>query len=104
MSSSIQISRKEKRELRFIWAVILGCCLFFQLQAVAEMCIRDRGERMVRSIANLTRQDGKEFLALAPKIGIRTEVETFPLSSANEALNQLRLGKIHGAAVLVMNL
>ena len=62
------------------------------------------GERMVRSIANLTRQDGKEFLALAPKIGIRTEVETFPLSSANEALNQLRLGKIHGAAVLVMNL
>ncbi|MGB7816306.1 MAG: zinc-dependent alcohol dehydrogenase family protein [Methylotenera sp.] len=62
------------------------------------------GERIVRSIANLTRQDGEEFLALAPKIGIRTEVETFPLSSANEALNQLRLGKIHGAAVLVMNL
>ncbi len=59
------------------------------------------GERTVRSIANLTRQDGEEFLALAPKIGIHTEVETFPLSSANEALELLRQGKIRGAAVLV---
>lgn len=59
------------------------------------------GERTVRSIANLTRQDGEEFLALAPKIGIHTEVETFPLSSANEALELLRQGKIRGAAVLL---
>lgn len=59
------------------------------------------GERTVRSIANLTRQDGEEFLTLAPKIGIHTEVETFPLSSANEALELLRQGKIRGAAVLL---
>lgn len=59
------------------------------------------GERTVRSIANLTRQDGEEFLALAPKIGIHTEVTTFPLSSANEVLELLRQGKIRGAAVLV---
>jgi len=61
------------------------------------------GERIVRSIANLTRQDGEEFLALAPKIGIKTEIEMFPLSAANEALDRLRLGKIHGAAVLIIN-
>ncbi len=59
------------------------------------------GERTIRSIANLTRQDGEEFLALAPKIGIKTEIETFPLSAANEALERLRLGKIRGAAVLL---
>lgn len=60
------------------------------------------GERSVRSIANLTRRDGKEFLELAPKIGIRTKVESFQLNYVNEAINQLRQGKIHGAAVLVM--
>ena len=60
------------------------------------------GERTVRSIANLTRHDGEEFLDLAPKLGIRTEVESFPLESANEALDRLRQGKVHGAAVLVM--
>ena len=61
------------------------------------------GERTIRTIANLTRRDAEEFLALAPKIGIKTEIETFPLSAANEALNRLRLGKVHGAAVLVIN-
>ena len=61
------------------------------------------GERTLRSIANLTRRDGEEFLALASKIGIRPEVEKFPLNAANDALNQLRLGKIRGAAVLVMD-
>jgi propanol-preferring alcohol dehydrogenase len=60
------------------------------------------GERMVRSIANLTRRDGEEFLDLAPRLGIRTEVESFRLESANEALERLRQGKVHGAAVLVM--
>jgi propanol-preferring alcohol dehydrogenase len=62
------------------------------------------GERTIRSIANLTRHDGEAFLALAPKIGIRTEIETFPLLAANEALERLRAGKIRGAAVLVMGL
>jgi len=60
-------------------------------------------ERSVCSVANLTRRDGEEFLALAPKVPVRTEVQTFALEQANEALNQLRSGKIQGAAVLVMN-
>jgi alcohol dehydrogenase, propanol-preferring len=59
------------------------------------------GERTVRSVANLTRRDAAEFLTLAPRIPVRTEVETFRLSEANEALRRLREGKIHGAAVLV---
>ena len=58
-------------------------------------------ERSICSVANLTRRDGEEFMALAPKVPVRTEVETFPLEEANEALNRLRAGKIHGAAVLV---
>ena len=60
------------------------------------------GERTVRSVANLTRRDGEEFLALAPKAHIRTEVETFRLEDANDALARLRDGRIRGAAVLVM--
>jgi len=59
------------------------------------------GERVVRSVANLTRADGEEFLALAPTIPVRTEVETFPLEQANEALDRLRRGLLRGAAVLV---
>jgi propanol-preferring alcohol dehydrogenase len=59
------------------------------------------GERVVRSVANLTRRDGDEFLALAPKVPVRTEVETFPLSRANDALMALRSGRLTGAAVLV---
>jgi alcohol dehydrogenase, propanol-preferring len=59
------------------------------------------GERVVRSVANLTRRDGEEFLALAPQVPVRTEVETFPLASANEALGRLRGGRIRGAAVLI---
>jgi propanol-preferring alcohol dehydrogenase len=60
------------------------------------------GERVVRSVANLTRQDGEEFLALAPQIPIRPEVELFPLEAAEEALRRLREGRLSGAAVLVM--
>lgn len=60
------------------------------------------GERVLRSVANLTRQDGKEFLALAPKIPVQTQVEAFPLVAANEALAALRNGQIKGAAVLVV--
>jgi pyruvate dehydrogenase E1 component alpha subunit len=58
------------------------------------------GERVVRSVANLTRRDGQEFLALAPKIPVRTGVELFALEDANEALERLRGGSIRGAAVL----
>jgi propanol-preferring alcohol dehydrogenase len=57
-------------------------------------------ERAICSVANLTRRDGEEFLALAPKVPIRTDVQTFPLDAANEALDRLRSGRIHGAAVL----
>jgi propanol-preferring alcohol dehydrogenase len=60
------------------------------------------GERQIRSVANLTRTDGEEFLALAPRVPVRTEVETFPLAEANEALDRLRTGRIRGAAVLVV--
>jgi propanol-preferring alcohol dehydrogenase len=58
-------------------------------------------ERSVCSVANLTRQDGNDFFALAPRVPVKTTVETFPLSAANEALHRLRSGQIHGAAVLV---
>ena len=61
------------------------------------------GERVVRSVANLTRQDGEEFLALAPRIPVRTEVRAFALSEANTALDTLRAGKLRGAAVLVVD-
>ncbi|MBD6618481.1 zinc-dependent alcohol dehydrogenase family protein [Komarekiella sp. 'clone 1'] len=60
-------------------------------------------ERMLRSVANLTRQDGEEFLALAPKIPILTEVNSFLLSEANQALDALRSGKFEGSAVLVID-
>jgi propanol-preferring alcohol dehydrogenase len=58
-------------------------------------------ERSLCSVANLTRQDGAEFFALAPRVPVRTEVQTFPLEEANEALDRLRSGKVQGAAVLV---
>lgn len=59
------------------------------------------GERTLRSVANLTRRDGEEFLAAAARHGIRTEVETFPLSRAQEAVERLRAGTVRGAAVLI---
>ncbi|MGQ0524465.1 MAG: zinc-dependent alcohol dehydrogenase family protein [Betaproteobacteria bacterium] len=60
------------------------------------------GERVVRSVANLTRRDGEEFLAIAPRVPVRTTVETFPLSAANAALSRLRAGGLTGAAVLTV--
>ena len=60
------------------------------------------GERIVRSVANLTRRDGEEFLALAPQIPVRTRVAPFPLVEANEALDSLREGRLSGAAVVVI--
>ena len=61
------------------------------------------GERVVRSVANLTRRDGEEFLALAPDVPVRTEVVPFPLERTNEALDALREGKFSGAAVIVVD-
>ena len=58
------------------------------------------GERVLRSVANLTRRDGEEFLALAPQVPVRTVVEAFPLEQANEALDRVRRGQIRGSAVL----
>ena len=60
------------------------------------------GERTLRSVANLTRQDGIEFMELAPKVPVKTEVEGFELRQANEALTKLRNGDVRGAAALVM--
>jgi propanol-preferring alcohol dehydrogenase len=60
------------------------------------------GERTVLSVANLTRRDGEDFLELAPRVPVRTEVEKFTLEDAGVALDRLRSGRIRGAAVLVM--
>jgi propanol-preferring alcohol dehydrogenase len=59
------------------------------------------GERTIRSVANLTRRDGEEFLALAPKIPVKTEISCYPLADANQALSDLRDGRLQGAAVLL---
>ena len=59
------------------------------------------GERVVRSVANLTRRDGEEFFALAPKVPVRTRTHTYALTDANTALGDLRSGRLQGAAVLV---
>jgi propanol-preferring alcohol dehydrogenase len=58
------------------------------------------GERVVRSVANLTRRDGVELLDLAPKVPVTTETESYPLSAANRALENLRAGRVRGAAVI----
>jgi propanol-preferring alcohol dehydrogenase len=58
------------------------------------------GERVVRSVANLTRRDGEEFLRLAPQVPVRTQIEEHPLEHANDALERLRSGAVRGAAVL----
>jgi alcohol dehydrogenase, propanol-preferring len=60
------------------------------------------GERQLRSVANLTRADGAEFLALAPEVPVRTTVTPFPLERANDALDALRSGKVEGALALVV--
>jgi propanol-preferring alcohol dehydrogenase len=58
-------------------------------------------ERELRSVANLTRRDGEEFFKIVPKAGIKTQTTPYPLDRANEALSDLRSGRLHGAAVLV---
>ncbi len=59
------------------------------------------GERVLRSVANLTRQDAIDFLELAPRVPVKTEIQEFPLAEANQALNALRSGNLSGAAVLI---
>ena len=59
-------------------------------------------ERLIRSVANLTRQDGEEFLEIAPQVPVRTAVTPYPLEDANQALDDLRSGKLDGAAVLMI--
>ncbi len=59
-------------------------------------------ERQIRSVANLTRQDGEEFLQIAPKVPVRTEVHSYPLAEANRALDDLAHGRFEGAAVLTV--
>jgi propanol-preferring alcohol dehydrogenase len=58
------------------------------------------GERTLGSVANLTREDGEEFLALAPQVPVRSEVELHPLEDANRALDSIRDSSLRGAAVL----
>ena len=58
-------------------------------------------ERVLRSVANLTRRDGEEFLRLAPEVPVETRVRTYPLELVNEALADLRAGRFSGAAVVV---
>jgi propanol-preferring alcohol dehydrogenase len=58
-------------------------------------------ERQIRSVANLTRRDGEEFLPVAREAGVRAEVAVFPLGEANHALSELRGGRVQGAAVLL---
>jgi propanol-preferring alcohol dehydrogenase len=60
-------------------------------------------ERVIRSVANLTRRDGEEFLEIAPEVPVKTEVTTFPLEQANQALESLRQGDFQGAAVLTVS-
>jgi propanol-preferring alcohol dehydrogenase len=61
-------------------------------------------ERSIRSVANLTRRDGEEFLRLAPEVPVRTHVQRFPLSAANEALAHLRGGEVEGSAVIAVDM
>ena len=60
------------------------------------------GERSLRSVANLTRRDGEEFLALAPQVPVRTQVDQYALADANRGLDEVRAGRVRGAAVLVI--
>jgi D-arabinose 1-dehydrogenase-like Zn-dependent alcohol dehydrogenase len=61
------------------------------------------GERSIRSVANLTRGDGEAFMALAPRVPVKTETNSYPLERANQALEDLREGRFDGAAVIVVD-
>ena len=59
------------------------------------------GERSIRSVANLTREDGHEFLALSARVPVRTTITTYALDQAEQALSDLRAGRFEGSAVIV---
>ncbi|MCK4720745.1 alcohol dehydrogenase, partial [bacterium] len=61
------------------------------------------GERSIKSVANLTRQDGEEFLKIAPEVPVKSLVNPYPLEKVNEALDDLRNGRFNGAAVIVVD-
>src|SRR6266699_3176801 len=61
------------------------------------------GERVITSVANLTRRDGDEFFEISPRVPVRTEIEIFPLEGVNSALDRFRTGKLKGTAVLIVN-
>jgi alcohol dehydrogenase, propanol-preferring len=82
-------------------AVVCGGIHMSQIPAFSYDLLWE--ERNVCSVANLTRRDGEEFFKIAPRVPVRTTVETFQLAQANEVLDKLRNGKIHGAAVLIPN-
>ena len=87
------------RAVRKGGTVVLGGIHMSDLPAMRYELIW--GERVIRSVANLTREDARRFLDLAPRIPVVTHVETFPLAEANTALERLRKGQLSGAAVLV---
>ena len=58
-------------------------------------------ERTMRSVANLTRRDGEEFIPLAPSVPVETEIQVYPLADANRALDDMRHGRVRGSAVLL---
>jgi propanol-preferring alcohol dehydrogenase len=61
------------------------------------------GERLLRSVANLTRRDGEDFLALAPQVPVQTQVRVYRLEEANSAIDDLRAGRLEGSAVVHVN-
>lgn len=79
--------------------VVLGGIHMSEIPAMAYEILW--GERVVRSVANLTRRDAEEFLALAPEIPVKTHITEMPLDQANLALERLRAGELKGAAVLI---
>ncbi len=87
------------RAVRKGGTVVLGGIHMSELPAMPYEILW--GERVVRSVANLTRQDAIEFLSLAPRVPVKTEVVAMPLAEANTALARLRSGELTGAAVLV---
>lgn len=91
------------RALRAVAPGGVVVCAGIHMSDIPSFPYRDLWEeRVVRSVANLTRADGEEFLALAPRVPVRTQVTEFPLERANEALAALRGGRIEGAGVLVV--
>ena len=60
-------------------------------------------ERTIRSVANLTRKDGEDFLAVAPRVPVKTQIHTYTLEAANQALDDIRSGRLQGSAVLIVD-